>query len=72
MFYILNNDKKKKISSINKDGGENWNAKNKTYEPIKFQMNKIINTEGGNKTQVRFEHCIWTICPQAKRKSTVN
>lgn len=47
-------------------------GKTKLYRLTKFQMNKIINTEGGNKIQVTFEHCIWTAYSQAKQKRTLN
>lgn len=47
-------------------------GKSKLYRLTKFQMNKIINTEGGNKTQVTFERCIWTAYSQAKQKRTLN
>lgn len=64
MFY---DNKKRKIKSTKMEG------KTKMYKSklTKFQMNKIPNTEGGNKTKVTFEHCIWTICSQAKHKRTL-
>lgn len=49
-------------------------GKTKMYKNklTKFQMNKRTNTEVGNKTQVTFEHCIWTGYSQAKQKRTLN